>query len=109
MSSGKIEQNYFKNIENGSIFNDSVIFSENYLHKSHFSDVKSHKEMFSNDFYIKKQQTYNEIVDDHLDLIQKIHMFLKNSQDLTQKQKYDYCNSQRFFMKLYLKKISNRI
>jgi len=39
----------------------------------------------------------------------KLEFILKNSQDLTQNQKYNYCMSQRFFMKLYLKRISERI
>ena len=105
MSSGKIEQNYFENIENGLIYNEPVIFSENYLHESHFFESKSHKK----DFDIRLQHSSEGFIDDHLDMIQKIHFILKNTQDLTQKQKYDYCSSQRFFMKLYLKKIVDRI
>jgi hypothetical protein len=105
MSSGKIEQNYFENIENGVIYRESVIVSEKYLHKSHSSESKSHKE----DFDIRLQNPNKGIVDDNLDMIQKIHLILKNTQDLTQEQKYDYCNSQRFFMKLYLKRIGERI
>ncbi|MFX1591429.1 MAG: hypothetical protein ACFFCL_01930 [Promethearchaeota archaeon] len=108
MSSGKIEQNYFKNIENGLIFNESVIFSENYLPKSHFSGAKSPKEKMYSNIDNKLQQPYREVLDDHLDMIQKIDFILKNSHDLTQKQKYDYCITQRFYMKLYLKGISNR-
>jgi len=105
MSSGKIEQNYLKNIENGLIFNESVIFSEIPLHKGHFSKSNS----FKKDYDIRLQPCYNRIVDDHLEMIKKIHFILENSQDLSQKQKFDYCNSQRFFMKLYLKRISSRI
>ena len=105
MSSGKIEQNYFENIENGLSFNEPVIFSENYLHKSHFSESKSHKDGFD----IRLHDPYKGIVDDHFDMIQKIHFILKNTQDLTHKQKIDYCSSQRFFMKLYLKRIGDRI
>ncbi len=109
MSSGKIEQNYFKNVQDGLIFNESVIFSEDILHKSHFSESKSCKEGIYKEFHINMQDPFKGVMDNHFDMIQKIHFILKNSQDLTQNQKYDYCSSQRFFMKLYLKSISERI
>jgi len=109
MSSGKIEQNYFKNVEDDLIFNESVIFSENIIHKSHFSESKSYKEKMWSDFDIGLKHHYKEVIDNHLNMVQKIHFILKNSKDLTQNQKYDYCNSQRFFMKLYLKRISDKV
>jgi hypothetical protein len=109
MSSGKIEQNYFKNFQEGLLRNESVNFSEDILHKSHLSESKSCKQGINNEFYIKWQDDFKEVLNNHFDVVQKIHFTLKNSPDLTQKQKYDYCNSQRFFMKLYLKSISERI
>ncbi|MFX0001954.1 MAG: hypothetical protein ACFE9C_10530 [Candidatus Hodarchaeota archaeon] len=92
MSSGKIEQNYYNNVQNSSLFNDYVLHSEDFLDESHNSESKTNK-----------KRSY------HFDIIQKIHFILKNSPDLTQKQKYDYCNNQRFFMKQYLKSISEGI
>ncbi|MHA1490790.1 MAG: hypothetical protein ACTSRI_14235 [Promethearchaeota archaeon] len=38
-------------------------------------------------------------------IIKEIHSILKNCTKLTNEQKLDYCNSERYFMKLYLKKI----
>lgn len=105
MSSGKIEHNFLNNSENSLIFNESVVFSEIPLHKSHFSESN----LFKNDYNIRLQPYYKGSMDDDLEMIKKIHFTLKYSQDLSQKKKYDYCNSQRFFMKLYLKRISNRI
>lgn len=46
--------------------------------------------------------------EDHFNVVKKIHFLLKNSQDLTLQQKYDYCERQRSFMKLYLNEISRR-
>ncbi|MFX1379044.1 MAG: hypothetical protein ACFFA4_08100 [Promethearchaeota archaeon] len=106
MSSGNIEQNYFRSFQDGSLFDESVIFYEDNLHKSHQSESKSHKEKIYNMFQVKMQ---DPILDNHFNMIEKIHFILKNSQDLTQNQKYNYCMSQRFFMKLYLKRISERI
>ena len=93
MSSGKIEGNYLKNVQNSLIIDESAIFNDYYLQKSINSEPK---------------QTYEGVIDNHLRMIKEIHIILKNSQDLTQKQKYAYCNSQRFYMKLYLKRISKK-
>ncbi len=46
--------------------------------------------------------------EEHFNVVKKIHFLLKNSQDLTLQQKYDYCERQRSFMKLYLNEISRR-
>ena len=74
------------------MFNDYVLNSEDFLDEGHNSESKTNK-----------KRSY------HFDIIQKIHFILKNSPDLTQKQKYDYCNNQRFFMKQYLKSFSEEI
>ena len=42
-------------------------------------------------------------------MIKEIYFILKKSENLTQKQKFDYCNRQRFFMKLYLRRISEKL
>ena len=55
---------------------------------------------------IKIHLNHELIQDDNLNIANQIHLFLKNSQNLSQQQKYAYCNSQRFYMKLYLKEIS---
>jgi hypothetical protein len=109
MSSGKLEQNYFKLVQDGLPYNEPVIFSEDILHKSHRFESESFIEVRNGDFNSKIYDLSNRFNNRNLDTIKKIHILLKNAQDLTQKQKYDYCNSQRFFMKLYLKSISERI
>ncbi len=108
MSSGKIEQNYFKNVQDGLLFNESVNFSEDILHKSHSFKSKLYREGIYKEFNLKIEGISKGVKDNNFDMIKKIHFILKNSHDLPQKQKYDYCNSQRFFMKLYLKSISER-
>jgi len=43
--------------------------------------------------------------EEYLSISSDIHSILSNYPDLTKDQKLDYCDSQRYFMKLYLKKI----
>jgi hypothetical protein len=93
MSSGKIEQNDFKFVENNLIFNELDAFTQKYLHKSHYFQSKPCNQ---------REFDYN------FNMIQKIHLILKNSQDLTLEEKFDYCSNQRFFMKQCLKEISKK-
>ncbi len=51
-----------------------------------------------------KQEFGNE-KNEYMIIINEIHSILKNCTKLTNEQKLDYCNSERYFMKLYLKKI----
>ncbi|MHA1931635.1 MAG: hypothetical protein ACW96X_03790 [Promethearchaeota archaeon] len=43
--------------------------------------------------------------EEYLSISVDIHSILSNYPDLTSDQKLDYCNSQRYFMKLYLKEV----
>jgi len=49
-----------------------------------------------------------DFTNDNLVLLNEIQAILKNCIFLTDKQKLDYCSSQRYFMKLYLKEINKR-
>jgi len=42
---------------------------------------------------------------DYFVILNDINSILMNYPNLTNKQKLDYCNSQRYFMKLYLKEV----
>jgi len=44
------------------------------------------------------------ICDDNLITLQKIHAVLLNCSNLSKKQKLEFCESERYFMKMYLKK-----
>jgi len=57
-----------------------------------------------NDFEIVSEGETN----DNLIILNEIKAILQNCSNLTDKEKLEYCNSQRFFMKLYLKEINNR-
>lgn len=57
-----------------------------------------------NDF----ESVNEEKTNDNLIILNEIKAILQNCSNLTNKQKLEYCNSQRFFMKLYLKEINNR-
>ena len=50
----------------------------------------------------------NENVNDNLLILRKLHRILKNCQNLNSQQKMDFCNSERYFMKLYLKELARR-
>ncbi|MFX1327305.1 MAG: hypothetical protein ACFE91_04070 [Promethearchaeota archaeon] len=109
MSSGKIERNYLKNYEIDSKFDEIAIFNEI---NSQFSTLTTHKlyQRNINSHYVDyKPHPYNNNLDKDLLIIEKLHYILLNSQNLTQKQKIAYCNSQRFYMKLYLRKITKKI
>ncbi len=109
MSSGKLEGNYLKNIDNSLRFDESAILTNYNLQKSNYSERKLYKNNLikKNESILK--QINETIIDNHFEMIKEIHNILKNSKDLRQKQKFAYCNSQRFFMKLYLERISKKI
>lgn len=54
------------------------------------------------------KQIPKDIGNENLKILKDIHDILKNCTILTQKEKLEYCNSQRFFMKLYLKEMNRR-
>jgi len=56
--------------------------------------------------YLK--QNSNNNINDNLLITRKLHNILQNSQNLTKQQRFDYCNSERYFMKMYLKAIARR-
>lgn len=43
---------------------------------------------------------------EHLLMLRKLHKVLKNGQNLSSKQRLDYCDSERYFMKLYLRELN---
>lgn len=48
----------------------------------------------------------SESTSEHLLILRKLHKILKNGQNLSAKQKLDYCDSERFVMKLYLRELN---
>jgi len=50
-----------------------------------------------------------ENTDEDLLTLHKIHSILLNCINLNKKDKLEFCNSQRYFMKLYLKKMRNQL
>ncbi len=49
------------------------------------------------------------LLDENLITLKKVHAILLNCSNLTNKQKFDFATSERFFMKLYLKKLSDAL
>ncbi|MFW9866140.1 MAG: hypothetical protein ACFFEN_08595 [Candidatus Thorarchaeota archaeon] len=48
-------------------------------------------------------------LDENLTTLQKIHAILLNCINLSQKEKLEFANSQRYFMKLYLQKLKEKL
>ncbi len=48
------------------------------------------------------------LCDDNLNTIKKVHAILLNCSNLSKKQKLEFCESERYFMKLYLKKLGDK-
>ena len=48
-------------------------------------------------------------VDEDLTILQNIHAILLNCINLTKKQKLEFADSERFFMKLYLRKLLDKL
>ena len=48
----------------------------------------------------------SEGTSEHLLTLRKLHKILKNGQNLSDKQKLDFCDSERYFMKLYLRELN---
>ena len=48
----------------------------------------------------------SEGTSEHLLTLRKLHKILQNGQHLTGKQKLDFCDSERYFMKLYLRELN---
>ena len=46
--------------------------------------------------------------DENLMTLKKIHAILLNCVNLSKNQKIEFCESERYFMKLYLKKLQNK-
>ena len=57
---------------------------------------------------IKSQNSeVGNICDENLITLQKIHAVLLNCSNLSKKQKLEFCESERYFMKLYLQKLKD--
>ena len=56
-----------------------------------------------------KLRKVEEICDENLITLKKIHAILLNCLNLNEKEKLEFCISERYFMKLYLKKVERLI
>ena len=109
MSTGKLEGNYLKNVEKDLIFDESAIIANYSLQKSNYFDNILDNDNLAKDKESHLQQINETIKENHFNMIKEIHQILNSSKNLTLNQKYGFCNNQRFFMKLYLKRICREI
>ena len=54
------------------------------------------------------QNKISETTSEHLLTLRKLHRILQNGQGLTSKQRLDFCASERYFMKLYLRELNKK-
>lgn len=78
---------------------------------SEYSSVKdpksSGRESPVSDIQIKDHE--RKATDENLLTLEKVHAILLNCINLTKKQKLEYAESERYFMKSYLKKLINKL
>jgi len=55
------------------------------------------------------EENLEDIIDENLITIKKVHSILLNCINLTKKQKLEFAESERYFMKMYLNKLANKI
>jgi hypothetical protein len=55
------------------------------------------------------EEGINDAIDENLTTLKKIHAILLNCLNLTKKQKLEFAESERFFMKLHLKKLLDKL
>ncbi|MFX0004651.1 MAG: hypothetical protein ACFE9C_04765 [Candidatus Hodarchaeota archaeon] len=54
------------------------------------------------------EKNIENLCDENLITLKKIHAILLNCLNLSKQQKLEFCESERYFMKLYLKKLKNK-
>ena len=73
------------------------------------NDKKRPKSQVPNDPLLSPSFPLLERKDEDLSTLQKIHAILLNCINLDGKQKLEFCRSQRYFMKLYLQKLRDKL
>ncbi len=124
-----LSQDAFQNLDNNLISNlVSELFNHikskdtfNYISDLLITSISEYKKKFSSNFETEKIENtfkeinksefnnrnynFNDTISDYLSISNDIHSILSNYPELTNSQKLDFCNNQRYFMKLYLKKL----
>jgi hypothetical protein len=59
------------------------------------------------DISTQNNHSRGTISDDNLEIIKDLQKIIQNCSNLSEKEIWDYCQSQRYFMKLYLQKLNN--
>ena len=92
MSSGKANINY--SMESFDVTNANYLPDLPVFEKKDFIHLKQQE------IVNKLNKFYGKIID--------VHFFLSNNKELTNNQKLDYCESQRCFMKQYLREMMKK-
>ena len=73
--------------------------------ESSFENKESSFSKINNNEIISSQYVLGGSKDEYLAISSDIHSILSNCSELTNTQKLDFCNNQRYFMKLFLKEL----
>ncbi|MHA1195122.1 MAG: hypothetical protein ACTSRH_00040 [Promethearchaeota archaeon] len=76
---------------------------------SNYQDIIEQELEHDNDEKVSGFNIHGEKILDSFNLLKEIQSILQNSTYLTPQQKLMYCESQRYFMKLYLREINKEI
>ncbi|MFW9875946.1 MAG: hypothetical protein ACFFG0_22830 [Candidatus Thorarchaeota archaeon] len=83
--------------------------SKSKLRNGKFSSEKSSDQQRFKIEKLPQSMKVEDICDENLITLKKIHAILLNCLNLNEKEKLEFCNSERYFMKLYLKKLNNKL
>jgi len=96
MSSGRINNKSFESVKRSYKIKELISKEKR--------EVQLKSQFKENSLNQLNKEIINDL-DDNFDIIKSLHLILLNCSTLTKKQKFDFCNSQRYFMKLYLKEM----
>ncbi|MBA7519542.1 hypothetical protein ES705_11621 [subsurface metagenome] len=74
-----------------------------------FSTEKPSNQESSKIKRLPESKKLEDICDENIITLKKIHAILLNCLNLNEKEKLEFCNSERYFMKLYLKKLNDKL
>ncbi|MFX1366075.1 MAG: hypothetical protein ACFFCE_06890 [Promethearchaeota archaeon] len=84
-------------------------YKKKFLYESCIESKQSSSNNTTNYDIENVQKMLKDSYEEYLAISNDIHLILSKGSELTNTQKLDFCNNQRFFMKLYLKELVIRI
>jgi len=73
------------------------------------SKIEKKEHISTQDSVNTTEDEIENLCDDNLIMLKKVHGILINCSNLSKKQKIEFCENERFQMKLYLKKLRHNL